>query len=521
MVKNIIEMSKKNPKELYIKYKKKYLNLKNMIGGGSTYHFSIDGIDMQPIDQYDDTEGLQAVLESKKLIEIGEGIYLDAIKSKVYVFEDGNTNEYDLKYDSSAGGGLSASGKTYYYMKSESRINLDDLSKHYKDFIKVGEQSYNLIPSITEHLERGRPEGTIAIYRDDDTEAQTERTADLGRYKKEYDEKLSGSHGRQEQDSAPASPVSASLQRLSLPSVPASPPKFPLPSALSELSRLRTGEEKLTFYIYTTGLGYSINKPVYINYGKGLSRRKDESVHFINKWENFLPLLLRILPGKFTRIIINHYDPFERDETSGEIRRKFIAELILKDGTHTEEDKIVTSNFYETGIDMSKLEHPHFVFDCAGVLDNNPERGLCIDTDQGWVPAEGICGMYCPYNTYKFPKRIIKYDKLHDKCITVYDVLVSKNKKFRNNYIIGNFQGEYEGRGYSDLMKEIIVLLYKFAREKYTDDKLQEKLDKIDEDYDKICFLLINILINIHVDNNFKIIIDSVSDRYFTILSRD
>ena len=521
MVKNIIEMSKKNPKELYIKYKKKYLNLKNMIGGASTYHVSIDESDMQPIDLYDDSGVLKAALESKKLIEIGEGIYLDAIKSKVYVFEDGKINEYDLAYGSSVGGGLSASGGTYYYMKSGSKINLGDLSDLYKNFIQVEEQSYDLVPSITRHLERGRPEGTIAIYRDDDTEAQTERTADLGRYKKEYDEKLSGSLGRQEQYSAPASPVPASLQRLSLPlpSVPASPPKFPLPSALSELSRLRTGEEKLTFYIYTTGLGYSINKPVYINYGKGLSRRKDESVHFINKWENFLPLLLRILPKKFTRIIINHYDPFERDETSGEIRRKFIAELILKDGTHTEEDKIVTSNFYETGIDMSKLEHPHFVFDCAGVLDNNPERGLCIDTDQGWVPAEGICGMYCPYNTYKFPKGMIKYDETLDKCITVYDVLVSKNKESGNKYIIGNFQGEYEGRGYSDLMKEIIVLLYKSAREKYTDDKLQEKLDKIDEDYDKICFSLINFLMSINRD--FKMIIGFTYNMYFEELSRD
>ncbi len=30
MVKNIIEMSGKSPKELYIKYKKKYMKLKNM-----------------------------------------------------------------------------------------------------------------------------------------------------------------------------------------------------------------------------------------------------------------------------------------------------------------------------------------------------------------------------------------------------------------------------------------------------------------------------------------------------------
>jgi len=116
MVKNIIEMSGKSPKELYIKYKKKYMKLKNMIGGASEYQVSIDSGEMQPMSVIDEDGLLQTVLESKKLIKIGEGLYLDAIKSKVYVFEDGKINKYDLLYGSTSGG-LSSLGETYYYIK--------------------------------------------------------------------------------------------------------------------------------------------------------------------------------------------------------------------------------------------------------------------------------------------------------------------------------------------------------------------------------------------------------------------
>ena len=400
MVKNIIEMSKKNPKELYIKYKKKYLNLKNMIGGGSTYHFSIDGIDMQPIDQYDNTEGLQAALESKKLIKIGEGIYLDAIKSKVYVFEDGNTNEYDLEYASSAGGGLSASGGTYYYMKSGSKhVDLGDLSIYYKDFIHDEEQSYDLVPSIMRPPERGRPEGTIAIYRDDDTEAQTERTADLGRYKKEYDEKLSGSLGRQEQDSAPASPVSASLQRLSLPSVPASPQ-----SALSELSRMPTGERKPTFHIYTTGL-YS---PSFAS----------------NFWVCFNIFMTENDWSGYDISIFHHITDREKlDEITMQFLRRYPTEIVRR--LLTPEEIIGRPAQFK------------FLFDCSGMVYNHPLEGLVFDkeyfdTNRMQSPSglefdkhiELFQGIHCP--STDDPKNYVVNIK-DGKVLTVYDKLVEFN----------------------------------------------------------------------------------------------
>jgi len=379
MVKNIIEMSKKNPKELYIKYKKKYLNLKNMIGGGSTYHFSIDGIDMQPIDQYDNTEGLQAALESKKLIKIGEGIYLDAIKSKVYVFEDGNTNEYDLEYASSAGGGLSASGGTYYYMKSGSKhVDLGDLSIYYKDFIHDEEQSYDLVPSIMRPPERGRPEGTIAIYRDDDDHEAGERTKGLGIFKKEYEEA----------QRTPRHAIETSLV-----------------SASSELSRMPTGESdrKPTFHIYTTGLDSS-SSPLFKVYFHAFLAN--------NNWSDY------------DVSIFHHITDREKlDEITMQFLRRYPTEIVRR--LLTPEEIIGRPAQFK------------FLFDCSGMVYNHPLEGLVFDkeyfdTNRMQSPSglefdkhiELFQGIHCP--STDDPKNYVVNIK-DGKVLTVYDKLVEFN----------------------------------------------------------------------------------------------
>ena len=418
MVKNIIEMSKKNPKELYIKYKKKYLNLKNMIGGASTYRVSIDGSDMQPIDQYDYTGVLQAALESKKLIKIGEGIYLDAIKSKVYVFEDGNTNEYDLQYSSGAGGGLSASGGTYYYMKSRGKINLGDLSKHYKNFIQVEQQSYDLIPSIMRPPERGRPGGIIAIYRNDDDDEAGERTKGLGIFKKEYEE----------------------AQRTPRPAIETS-----LVSASSELSRMPTGERKPTFHIYTTGLDSS-SSPLFKVYFHAFLAN--------NNWSDYdVSIFHHIIDRGTSDVVIS----------------------ILSSGYQTE---IVRELLTPEEI----IERPaqfKFLFDCSGMVYNHPLEGLVFDeeyfkTNRMQLPSglkfdkhiELFQGMHCRLTDD--PKNyVVNIDD--DKVLTVYDKLVEFNN---SNNMSGVIDEQEKLKGFVYLPQIILDrVLLEIGRMKFNDEE--------------------------------------------------
>jgi hypothetical protein len=405
MVKNIIEMSGKSPKELYIKYKKKYMKLKNMIGGASEYEVSIDEKGMQPMSVIDEDGLLQTVLESKKLINIGEGLYLDAIKSKVYVFEDGKINKYDLQYGSS-GGGLSAYGETYYYIKSDGkRIYLDNLSKYYENFIEFEEQSYNFIPSIMEFPIQRRPRGTIAIYRDDSKEGEA-ITAELGKFKKEYDK----------------------TQRITKPTIGTLSQ-----STSSELSRLTTGEEKPTFHIYTTGL----NKL----YG-GFDCFKCFKV-FMNLFNEHF--------GSGVSVSIFHY-VIDSDKQEG--------------NTYNERDLIALSQRYKTNI-IKELLMPDiiidkhatfkFVFDCSGMVYNHPLKGLVFDEkyfDKHRIGLkEGLSydehielfqGMHCPLSDYP-NNYMIQIDD--GKVLTVYDILVKFNKSRGSPGVI-DILGKIEGFEY-------------------------------------------------------------------------
>ena len=386
MVKNIIEMSGKSPKELYIKYKKKYMKLKNMIGGASEYKVSIDGTEMQPMRAIDEDGLLQTVLESKKLIKIGERLYLDAIKSKVYVFEDGKINKYDLNYGLTSGG-LSALDETYYYINSKGkRIKLDDLSKYYKNFIEFEGQSYNFIPSIMEFPEQRRPEGTIAIYRDDSKEEEA-ITAELGKFKKEYDEAQKT-----------PKPTIGTLSQ----------------SASSELSRLTTGEEKPTFHIYTTGLNKSF-----------------AGIDYIKCFKVFMNLFNERF-GSGVSVSIFHY-VIDSDEQEG--------------NTYDKRELMALSNPYPTKI-IRELLTPEiiidtpatfkFVFDCSGMVYNHPSEGLVFDKkyfDKHHIELrEGLefnkhielfQGMHCPL-LYYLNNYMIQIDD--GKVLTVYDILVKFNK---------------------------------------------------------------------------------------------
>jgi len=432
MVKNIIEMSGKSPKELYIKYKKKYMKLKNMIGGASEYKVSIDSGEMQPIYTIDDGNALFAVLESLKyeFIRLGQNTYLDRIKSRVIVNEKGEIKTYTLKYEKiSKGGGLSTHTINYYYIDGKgNKHNLGNIEDKYEELIDFNDKQYRLVPNI-EGIELPRVPGIIAFKRTDDSDEPAIT-------KKKFLQLMSEKESRSTLYSLPAPEQSLATlpgQGLALPLLPQD------------------------FYIYTTGLGYSFNRPVAGKY-------------FIQKWRNFLPYLLDKLPKSFHRIIIIHYDSFEEQYSSSDEIDAFINKLV-EDDRRVRVEREIVSFFERKSIDMFilfSLRPNHFVFDCAYILQNHPLRGLCMNTVymRGWeetyrgkklkgVPVskyfgeeqlklpDSINGMHCPYQIYKFPPYMIDYDTEEGRFVTVFDKLQKRNQAEGTNYVIDDLQVDF------------------------------------------------------------------------------
>ena len=454
------------------------MKLKNMIGGASEYEVSIDEKGMQPMNVIDEDGLLQAALESKKLIKIGEGLYLDAIKSIVYVFEDGKINKYDLQYGSS-GGGLSAYGETYYYIKSDGkRIYLDNLSKYYENFIEFEEQSYNFIPSIMEFPKQRRPRGTIAIYRDDSKEGEA-ITAELGKFKEEYDEARKT-----------PKPAIGTLSQL----------------ASSELSRLTTGEEKPTFHIYTTGLNKLLG---------GFDCFKCFKV-FMNLFNEHI--------GTSVSVSIFHY-VIDSDKQEG--------------NTYNKEELMALSNPYPTYI-IPKLLTPEiiidtpaqfkFLFDCSGMVYNHPLKGLVFnreyfDFNEMKLPSglefdkhiELFQGMHCPLS-YDPKKYFIKIQD--DKVLTVYDKLVEFNSSVGEGTII-DIDSEQIKRGYSYLPDKIyedtnIMILGLSFEDESMSELMLELLEKLEK---YINIELLDLLCK-HLHHNHKVEKEYINNICLIMLDR-
>ena len=249
-----------------------------------------------------------------------------------------------------------------------------------------------------------RPEGTIAIYRDDTKEGKA-ITAELEKFKKEYDK-----------TQKTPKPTIGTLSQL----------------ASSELSRLTTGKEKPTFHIYTTGL----NKL----YG-GFDCFKCFKV-FMNLFNEHI--------GPDVSVFIFHY-VIDSEKQEG--------------NTYNERDLIALSQQYPTyiknllmpGIIIDKPATFKFVFDCSGMVYNHPLKGLVFDRKYFEEHQIGLRkklsydehiglfqGMHCPLSYDPNNYMIQIYD---DKVLTVYDILVKFNKS-RGSLGVIDILGKFEGFEY-------------------------------------------------------------------------